>query len=80
MSWRGYGPWPDFRCSVVAGLGCSVTAMIIAGYRGPESWAKTLADEGDAGSIADSVTAERSLLHVAATRAKRFLTVCELRS
>ena len=27
MSWRGYGPWPGFRGSVVAGLGCSVTAL-----------------------------------------------------
>lgn len=60
--------------------GLEFDAMIIAGYRGPENLAKQFADEGDAGSIADSVTAERSLLHVAATRAKRFLTVCELRS
>ena len=26
MSWRGYVPWPDFRCSAVAGFWCSVTS------------------------------------------------------
>jgi hypothetical protein len=53
--------------------GLEFDAVIIAGYRGPEVIAKTYSDGTDAGTYVDALTTERSLLHVAATRAKRFL-------
>src|SRR5262249_55813646 len=58
--------------------GLEFDAVIIAGYRGAERIAKGYADEEDAGSYVDTLTTERSLLHVAATRAKRFLMVRQL--
>jgi hypothetical protein len=58
--------------------GLEFDAVIIAGYRGPEQVAKSYAEEEDAGAYVDAITTERSLLHVAATRAKRFLMVRQL--
>jgi hypothetical protein len=58
--------------------GLEFDAVIIAGYRGPEQLAKSYAEEEDAGAYVDAITTERSLLHVAATRAKRFLMVRQL--
>jgi hypothetical protein len=58
--------------------GLEFDAVLIAGYRGAEALAKQFADEDDAGDYVDVLTTERSLLHVAATRAKRFLMVCQL--
>jgi superfamily I DNA/RNA helicase len=58
--------------------GLEFEAVIVAGYRGPEQQAKTYAEEEDAGTYVDAITTERSLLHVAATRAKRFLMVRQL--
>ena len=58
--------------------GLEFDAVLIAGYRGAETLAKSFADEDDAGDYVDVLTTERSLLHVAATRAKRFLMVSQL--
>jgi len=58
--------------------GLEFDAVLIAGYRGSEALAKAFADEDDAGDYVDILTTERSLLHVAATRAKRFLALCQL--
>jgi superfamily I DNA/RNA helicase len=58
--------------------GLEFDAVIIAGYRGAEALAKSFSDEEDAGDYVDVLTTERSLLHVAATRAKRFLMVCQV--
>ena len=59
--------------------GLEFDAVIIAGYPGAEQLARTYVEEEDAGAYVDAVTTERSLLHVAATRAKRFLMVRSLR-
>jgi hypothetical protein len=53
--------------------GLEFEAVIIAGYKGPDEWAKTHAEDTDAGVYVDTLTSERCLLHVAATRAKRYL-------
>jgi len=58
--------------------GLEFDAVIIAGYRGADKLAREQADDEDAGALVDALTTERSLLHVAATRAKRFLMVCHL--
>ena len=55
--------------------GLEFDAVIIAGYRSPEYYAKKFADDGDSGVMVDQLTSERCLLHVAATRAKRCLVV-----
>lgn len=55
--------------------GLEFDAVIIAGYRGPEFEASRTAEDADAGVMLDSLTSERCLLHVAATRAKRFLAI-----
>ena len=55
--------------------GLEFDAVIIAGYRSPEYYAEKFADESDAGVLVDGLTNERCLLHVAATRAKRYLLV-----
>ena len=49
--------------------------MIIAGYRSPEHYADIYGAEEDAGVMLDNLTSERCLLHVAATRAKRYLMI-----
>jgi len=55
--------------------GLEFGVMIIAGYRGATRYAEQFARDEDAGVSEDTETAERSLLHVAATRAKRHLFV-----
>jgi hypothetical protein len=49
--------------------------VIISGYRGAKVYAEMYAREEDAGVAEDTEIAERSLLHVAGTRAKRNLFV-----
>lgn len=58
--------------------GLEFDAVIVAGFREPEEYAKELADDGDAGVLIDTLTNERCLLHVAATRAKKYLLVSHL--
>ena len=58
--------------------GLEFDAVIIAGYRSPDYYAERYGEEEDAGVLLDNVTSERCLLHVAATRAKRFLMVSTL--
>ncbi|MEW6166485.1 MAG: UvrD-helicase domain-containing protein [Pseudomonadota bacterium] len=58
--------------------GLEFDAVIVAGYRGADRYAERFADDGDAGVLVDMKTSERSLLHVAATRAKRFLLVSHI--
>lgn len=58
--------------------GLEFDAVIIAGYRGPEHWGKVFAEEADAGAYVDVLTSERCLLHVAATRAKKYLMARKL--
>ena len=55
--------------------GLEFDAVIIAGYRSPEYYANQFAEDYDAGVLVDALTNERCLLHVAATRAKRYLLV-----
>ena len=58
--------------------GLEFDAVIIAGYKGPEHWAKTYTEEADVGAYVDVLTSERCLLHVAATRAKKYLMARKL--
>lgn len=55
--------------------GLEFDAVIIAGYRTPEYYANEYAEDNDAGVLVDALTNERCLLHVAATRAKKYLLV-----
>lgn len=55
--------------------GLEFDAVIVAGYRTPEYYAKEYAEDNDAGVLVDALTNERCLLHVAATRAKKYLLV-----
>lgn len=59
--------------------GLEFDAVVIAGYRDPEYYAKEFSeDDNDAGVLVDTLTNERCLLHVAATRAKRYLLVSRI--
>lgn len=58
--------------------GLEFDAVIVAGYRTPEHYAEVYGEEEDAGVLLDNLTSERCLLHVAATRAKRFLMLSQL--
>jgi superfamily I DNA/RNA helicase len=58
--------------------GLEFDAVIIAGYKDPEYYAKKIADDADSGVMVDQLTSERCLLHVAATRPKRYLLVSHL--
>ena len=58
--------------------GLEFDAVIIAGYRDPEHYASEFAEDNDAGVLVDTLTNERCLLHVAATRAKKFLLVSKI--
>ncbi|MBZ0072706.1 MAG: AAA family ATPase [Gammaproteobacteria bacterium] len=58
--------------------GLEFDAVILAGYRTPEHYAKEYGEEEDAGVMLDNLTSERCLLHVAATRAKRYLMVSRI--
>jgi superfamily I DNA/RNA helicase len=55
--------------------GLEFGVVIIAGYKGAAKYAEQFARDEDAGVSDETETAERSLLHVAATRAKRHLVV-----
>ena len=55
--------------------GLEFSVVIIAGYKGAHAFAQQFAQDKDAGVSEDTETAERCLLHVAATRAKRHLVV-----
>lgn len=58
--------------------GLEFDAVILAGYRSPEYYAEAYGEEEDAGVMLDNLTSERCLLHVAATRAKRYLLVSRI--
>ena len=58
--------------------GLEFDAVIIGGYRDPEYYANELAEDNDAGVLVDTLTNERCLLHVAATRAKKYLLVSKI--
>ena len=58
--------------------GLEFDAVILAGYRTPEHYAREYGEEEDAGVMLDNLTSERCLLHVAATRAKRYLLVSRI--
>lgn len=58
--------------------GLEFDAVIIAGFHDPEYIAKRFAEDNDAGVLVDTLTNERCLLHVAATRAKHFLLVSRI--
>lgn len=53
--------------------GLEFEVVIIAGYQSPKAYAESFSRDEDAGVNDDNETAERCLLHVAATRAKRHL-------
>ena len=55
--------------------GLEFGVVIIAAYKGATKYAELFARDEDAGVSDETTTAERSLLHVAATRAKRHLFV-----
>ena len=55
--------------------GLEFGVVIIAAYKGAAKYAELFARDEDAGVSGETETAERSLLHVAATRAKRHLFV-----
>jgi len=58
--------------------GLEFDAVILAGYRTPEHYAREYGEEEDAGVMLDNLTSERCLLHVAATRAKKYLLVSRI--
>lgn len=60
--------------------GLEFDAVLIVGYRGAEALANQIAEDLDAGVLADALTSERCLLHVAATRARRYLLASSIRS
>ena len=51
--------------------------MILAGYKGASAYAATISREEDAGVAEDTEQAERCLLLVAATRARRYLAILQ---
>lgn len=53
--------------------GLEFEVVVLAAYRGATKYAEMFAKDEDAGVSDETETAERSLLHVAATRAKRHL-------
>lgn len=59
--------------------GLEFGVVIVANYKGAEKYAEHYARNEDAGVSNETETAERSLLHVAATRAKRHLFILERR-
>jgi superfamily I DNA/RNA helicase len=58
--------------------GLEFDAVLIVGYRGPQYFTERFAEDHDAGVVVDTLTNERCLLHVAATRARRYLLVSTL--
>ena len=62
---------PGVRVSTMHRVkGSKFDAVVIAGYYGAESVARSFAEDRDAGVLVDTQTNERCLLHVAATRAR----------
>lgn len=59
--------------------GLEFEVVILAGYKDPEFYAQAFLRDEDAGVTEDAAMAERCLLHVAATRAKRHLFVINRR-
>ena len=59
--------------------GLEFEVVILAGYEGVNAYADKFSHDEDAGVSQENETAERCLLHVAATRAKRHL-FCLMRS
>lgn len=57
--------------------GLEFSVVVIAGYKGADVYADQFTREEDAGVCEDTEMAERCLLHVAATRAKRHLFVLQ---
>ena len=57
--------------------GLEFDVVIVAGYEGADVYAQRFSKDEDAGVTEDTATAERCLLHVAATRAKRQLIVLQ---
>jgi superfamily I DNA/RNA helicase len=55
--------------------GLEFGVVIIAAYKGATKYAEQFARDEDAGVSDETETSEKSLLHVAATRAKRHLFV-----
>lgn len=55
--------------------GLEFDVVCIAGYKGVEKYAHEYSKQEDSGVIADLVTSERCLLHVASTRARKNLMV-----
>jgi superfamily I DNA/RNA helicase len=55
--------------------GLEFNVVCIAGYQGVEKYAHEYSKQEDSGVIADLVTSERCLLHVASTRARKNLIV-----
>lgn len=57
--------------------GLEFEVVIIAGYKSPQAYVELFSKDEDAGVNDDNETAERCLLHVAATRAKRHLVILQ---
>lgn len=62
-------------CSMHRAKGLEFNVVIIAGYKGATIYAEIHSRDEDAGVAEETETAERCLLHVAATRAKQHLFV-----
>ena len=57
--------------------GLEFSVVVVAAYKGTAKYAEQLARDEDAGVSVETELAERSLLHVAATRAKRHVVVLQ---
>lgn len=67
---------PGVRLSTMHRVkGLEFNIVVIAGYEGADKYAERFGRDADAGVLSDFESAERCLLHVAATRAKRQLVV-----
>ena len=67
---------PGVRLSTMHRVkGLEFDIVVIAGYEGADKYAERFGRDADAGVLSDFESAERCLLHVAATRAKRQLVV-----
>ncbi len=57
--------------------GIEFSVVVLAGYRSPHAYAETFARDEDAGVTEETETAERCLLHVAATRAREHVYILQ---
>ncbi|OQX16092.1 MAG: hypothetical protein BWK76_12035 [Desulfobulbaceae bacterium A2] len=57
--------------------GIEFSVVVLAGYKSPHAYAETFARDEDAGVTEETETAERCLLHVAATRAREHLYILQ---